>query len=452
MSLHHDEQRPSNDSSHELPSVRQRPKIPFEQKQSDATEGSNAGQAADSSQNLTALERFVVRRLREFIDLPEINIVIGDEEQDGSKLARHSIHIRDKSTLYQLIRDPEYAFLEGYTLGTIEISGDLVELLTLLKQKHSIHQHVSKWSHLIYNQLRRRRSRCRQGNVAYHYDIGNDFYRLWLDEQLLYTCAYFESASLTLEQAQVAKMDYVCRKLRLRSGERVIEAGCGWGALAIHMARHYGVTVRATNLSKEQLDYARCRAKREGLESRVEFIEADWTEIADACDAFVSVGMLEHVGPENYRHLGQIIGRSLGANGRGLIHTIAQNTTEPLSPWIEHRIFPGAQPPTLTQMMDIFEPYELSVIDLENLRPHYAETIRHWLDRFENSTQIIRKTFDERFVRMWRIYLASSIAAFQVGSLQLYQVLFAPLASMSIPATRDDIYGDPLRGLGERSA
>src|SRR5690606_24874192 len=150
------------------------------------------------------------------------------------------------------------------------------------------------------NSLRKSRD-----NVYHHYDIGNEFYRLWLDEQLAYTCAYFPEPEVSLEAAQVAKFDHVCRKLNLRPGERVVEAGCGWGALALHMAREYGVTVRAYNVSREQIAYARRRAQEEGLADRVEFVEDDWRNVTGRYDAFVSVGMLEHVGKHNYRKLGE---------------------------------------------------------------------------------------------------------------------------------------------------
>ena len=404
----------------------------------------------EPSVRVTAFERFVIRRLLHFTGDPHLAIVFGDEAFEPAKeRAAYFIRILDRSTLYKLYWDPEYWFFEGYSQGTIEISGELVGLLNTLKRRFSLNpQPVSTFEESIRKYRRHRRGRLRQGNVAYHYDLGNDFYRLWLDDQLLYTCAYFESDSLSLEAAQIAKMDYVCRKLRLRPGERVIEAGCGWGALALHMARHYGVHVRAFNLSQEQLTYARDRAKHDGLATSVEFIEADWSEITGSCDAFVSVGMLEHVGPENYPHLGRVICNSLVPSGRGLIHTIGQNTPEPLSSWIEQRIFPGAQPPTLQQMLELFTPYNLSVLDVENLRSHYAETLRHWLLRFEQSADVIVAMFDERFVRTWRIYLASSLSAFEVGSLQLYQVLFEPTGANSLPATRIDLYCEEHRPAG----
>ena len=262
-------------------------------------------------------------------------------------------------------------------------------------------------------------------NVHHHYDIGNDFYRLWLDEQLAYTCAYFPEPGVSLEAAQIAKFDHVCRKVWLQPGETVVEAGCGWGALALHMARHYQVNVRAYNISHEQIVYARERAKAEGLSDRVEFVEDDWRHIAGRYDVFVSIGMLEHVGPSNYRRLGEVIHRVLTDRGRGIIHSIGRNKPAPVDLWIERRIFPGSYPPSLAEMMQILEPREFSVLDVENLRLHYAQTLRHWLGRFEGAAEQVTKMFDQRFVRMWRLYLAGSIAAFEGGSLQLFQVVFA---------------------------
>ncbi|HKD36421.1 MAG TPA: cyclopropane-fatty-acyl-phospholipid synthase family protein, partial [Pirellulales bacterium] len=279
-------------------------------------------------------------------------------------------------------------------------------------------------------------------NVYHHYDIGNDFYRLWLDEQLLYTCAYFCEPTLTLEQAQVAKMDHVCRKVWLRPGDEVIEAGCGWGALALHMARRYGVRVRAFNASHEQILFAREQARREGLSDRVEFVEDDWRNISGACDAFVSVGMLEHVGRENYETLGDMVHRCLRPNGRGLIHSIGRNRPHPTDPWIERRIFPGAYPPAVKEMTTIFEPHGFSILDIENLRLHYAETLEHWLARFETARDQVARMFDERFVRMWRLYLAGSLAAFRSGCLQLFQIVFAPGSNHELPRTRLHQYSD----------
>jgi cyclopropane-fatty-acyl-phospholipid synthase len=221
-------------------------------------------------------------------------------------------------------------------------------------------------------------------NIHDHYDIGNEFYRLWLDDRMQYTCAYFPTPSATLEEAQTAKMDHVCRKLMLKPGETVVEAGCGWGTLALHMAKHYGVKVRSYNISHQQVISARKRAKAEGLDNVVEYIEDDYRNMTGP-DVFVSIGMLEHVGAQYYRELGKVIDRSLKEEGRGLIHSIGRNKAEPINPWIEQRIFPGSYPPTLREMMEIFEPSGFSILDVENLRLHYAKTLEHWMDRFEQA-------------------------------------------------------------------
>jgi cyclopropane-fatty-acyl-phospholipid synthase len=206
------------------------------------------------------------------------------------------------------------------------------------------------------------------------------------------------------------------------------------------MAKHHGVRVRAYNISHEQVMYARRRAKDEGLADRVEYVEDDYRNIAGEYDKFVSVGMLEHVGPDNYEALGGVIHRALKPSGRGLIHSIGRNKPELMNAWIEKRIFPGAYPPTLREMMDIFEPHGLSVLDVENLRLHYAETLRHWLKRYEENTPKVEAMFDRSFVRAWRLYLAGSIAAFLSGSLQLFQVVFARPRDNSLLSSRAHLY------------
>jgi cyclopropane-fatty-acyl-phospholipid synthase len=214
------------------------------------------------------------------------------------------------------------------------------------------------------------------------------------------------------------------------------------------MARHYDVTVRAYNVSREQIAYARQRAAREGLADRVEFIEDDWRNIAGRHDVFVSVGMLEHVGKAHYHRLGEVIHRTLAKHGRGLVHSIGRNKPAPVDRWIERRIFPGSYPPSLAEMMQILEPRDFSVLDVENLRLHYAQTLRHWLSRFERAIEGITRMFDERFVRMWRLYLAGSVAAFETGDLQLFQIVFARGDSNQLAWTRAQVYSDnPLQAL-----
>ena len=394
----------------------------------------------------TVFERRLCRlMLKGMGDLP-ISLILWDGEEivssDAQPVAR--MRILDRSTLRRLVVDPEYQFGEAYSQGHLEVEGDLGRLLESIYRGRMhvkpglrpLREFVSRFLHIHRpNSI----SSARE-NIHRHYDIGNDFYRLWLDPQMIYSCAYFARDDMTLAEAQTAKMDYVCRKLCLRPGETVVDVGGGWGGLAIHMARRYGVAVKAFNISAEQVDFARRRVRTEGLDGRVEFVQDDYRNIAGRFDALVSLGMLEHVGRRHYREFGRMADRCLTGHGRGLIQTIAQDRPSRTNPWIERRIFPGGHIPTLREMTDIVEPFGFSVLDLENLRPHYARTLRDWLERFEASAGSVEEMFDDRFVRMWRLYLSGSWAAFASGALQLYQLLFARPGQGGFPQTRAHLY------------
>jgi cyclopropane-fatty-acyl-phospholipid synthase len=354
--------------------------------------------------------------------------------------------IQDRSTLAGLLRDPEVNFGDAYMDGRIDVEGDLVRFLEEIYQAMERSSPVGKWYSRVSSKLMDlAQDNSRHGsrnNIHRHYDLGNDFYKLWLDEQLLYTCAYFPTPSATLEHAQVAKMDHICRKLRLQPGEAVVEAGCGWGALALHMARGYGVSVKAYNVSHEQVAFARDRARAEGLSDRVEYIEDDYRAIEGKFDVFVSVGMLEHVGLDHFEEFSDTIHRSIGDTGRGLLHFIGRNSPGVFSRWIRKHIFPGGFVPSLQQSLKVLEPKNYSILDVENLRMHYARTLEHWLERFETSGQKVAAMYDSRFVRAWRLYLAGSIAAFRGGHLQLFQILFTGSRNLPIHWTRDPIYAE----------
>jgi len=335
-------------------------------------------------------------------------------------------------SLLRTVFDPYRFFGEAYGDGHITVEGDLVAMLEAVFRSSPPDFNARRGRYVPDNNT----TAASKSNIHQHYDLGNAFYRLWLDERMVYTCAYFQDPAMTLEAAQTAKLDHVCRKLRLAAGERVIEAGCGWGAMALHMAKHYGVRVRAFNISTEQLDYARAQANRDGLSDRVEFIEDDYRNLSGKCDAFVSIGMLEHVGVENYPNLGQVIDRCLTHSGRGLIHTIGRHKPTVVNGWLATRIFPGAEIPALSEIMQVFEHSDFNVLDVENIRLHYAETLRHWLARFDRVESEVTAMFDARFVRLWRLYLAGSLAAFTSGWTQLFQVLFNRYNSNEVPWTR----------------
>ncbi len=391
-----------------------------------------------------SVEGRLLGRLLEYLGNPPLEFVLwnGEHIAPAGVTVVARVRVSNRATLLGILADPQMRFPDAYSEGRLEIEGDLVQLLEAVYHAGRSSPQPSALRRLVES-LHRPHINTLSGsrdNIHHHYDIGNDFYSLWLGATMAYTCAYYPTPTATLDEAQVAKMDHVCRKLRLRAGESVVEAGCGWGTLALHMARHYGVKVRAFNISREQVAYARERAAREGLSSQVEYVKDDYRNISGRYDAFVSVGMLEHVGLDNYPGLGEVIARCLGSNGRGLIHSIGRNRPAPLQPWIEKRIFPGAYPPSLAEMMRIFEPWDFSVLDVENLRLHYAQTLRHWLQLFEATSGRVRGMFDEKFVRMWRLYLAGSVAAFTTGTLQLFQVLFAPRDNSEVPMTREHLY------------
>ena len=353
------------------------------------------------------------------------------------------MELRSRRTLFDLIRSPSVGFGESYSKGLIEIHGDLLTFInevTAAKTRRSVGRYYGPKFGSILQAMRENSLTRSWRNVHHHYDLGNEFYKLWLDERMVYTCAYFDPPTASLAEAQLGKLDHVCRKLNLRPGQKVVEAGCGWGALALHMAENYGVDVVAYNNSHEQVAFAREQAAARKLDGQATFVEDDYRNIDERCDVFVSVGMLEHVGVANFRNLGEIIKRSLKPDGVGLVHSIGRSHPQRMDPWIVKHIFPGGYVPSLGEMMTVFEPHRFSILDVENLRPHYARTCAMWLKNFETVADDVTKMYSEEFTRMWRLYLAGSSAGFESGTLQLYQILFTPLGNQHLPWTRDYQY------------
>ena len=382
----------------------------------------------------TSLDRWALTRIQQSVSAAPIRFALWDGFELPSPVDPPvaTIVFRNRQAVLGWVWDPELYFGEAYMFGGVEIRGDLVSLLEAIYRSWGLSRRRPWWLWQKSND-----SHAAKENVHHHYDLGNEFYRLWLDREMVYTCGYFPTPDATLEAAQVEKMDLVCRKLRLKPGERVVEAGCGWGSLALFMAERYGVTVRAFNVSAEQIAYARRQALERGLADRVEFVEEDYRHVRGTYDAFVSVGMLEHVGAPDFPTLGRVIDRSLTDSGRGLLHFIGRNQGAPVNAWIRKRIFPGSYVPTLREVFgEVLEPQDLSVLDVENLRLHYAKTLEHWRRRFADSSAEVAAMFDATFVRAWDLYLAGSEVAFTTGSLQLFQVVFARGRSNALPWTR----------------
>jgi len=395
---------------------------------------------------VTSLDRWIARKMMAVVGNPPVVLSLWDgvavTAPISHPVARLQYHSR--AAMLKTITNPELYWGELYSNGQVSLEGDLVKFMEIIysnlgeeRGENPLRQFVN-W--LGHRRITNSHDKAK-GNINHHYDIGNDFYRLWLDnEEMQYTCGYFSDPAMTLEQAQVAKLHHVCRKLELEPGDTVVEAGCGWGGLALFMARHYDVKVTAYNISREQVAYAQQRAEQEGLSHLVEYVLDDYRNISGKFDKFVSVGMLEHVGKGDFPTLGRVIDGCLKAEGRGLVHTIGRIHPAPMNAWIERRIFPGAYPPSLGEMMEIFEPKRLAVQDVENLRLHYSKTLEHWLDRYERQSDKIRSMMDEEFVRAWRLYLAGSISAFNVGELQLFQVVFTKVGNNELPWSRTHLY------------
>jgi cyclopropane-fatty-acyl-phospholipid synthase len=395
--------------------------------------------ATSNSGRVTFVDRVIAQGFQRWLSPVGVRLELwdGSSPWTSSASAVGDLVVADRWAMLKMIVDPDLQFGEMYTEGRVAIRGSLVRVMDAANNlSGSDRLSVRDW--IALHITRRNYRTTSRRNVHHHYDLGNDFYELWLDRQLVYTCALFPEPETTLEDAQVAKLDLVCRKLQLKPGDSVIEAGCGWGALALHMARSYGARVKAFNISREQIRYARERAAAEGLSDRVEFIEDDYRNVDGKFDAFVSVGMLEHVGRHHYASLAKAIKRVLNpATGRGLLHFIGRDRPRPLNAWIVRRIFPGAYPPSAGEVVKlVLEPAQQSIHHFENLRLHYARTLEHWRHRFERSEQEVKSQFGAAFYRAWYLYLASSEAAFLNGSLQLFQIVFAPSGNTPLYAAQ----------------
>ena len=414
---------------------------------SDAQPSADVATRAGDDSRATAsssADRYVLSKIQAKLRDAPVRVTLWDGStcyEGATPIA--TICIADRRSLWRVVRHQDVGLGDGFRDGGITLEGDLVGAVEAVFRVNR-----ARWT--AAPAARRRRPWWRSNtrgraaaNVGHHYDLGNDFYRLWLDRRMVYTCAYYATPEMTLDEAQAAKLDLVCRKLRLRPGERVVEAGSGWGALALHMARHYGVSVRSFNLSREQVAYARRWAREESLDDRVEFVQDDYRNVSGRYDAFVSVGMLEHVGPAHYEALGKVIDRCLPPDrGRGLLHFIGRDRPAPLNAWIRKRVFPGAYPPTVSEVAEaVLEPWDLSILDVENLRLHYARTCADWLARFEAAeAQVIAMTGADLY-RTWRLYLAGSQAAFRTGWMQLFQIVFRRGGDNDLAWTRDALYG-----------
>jgi cyclopropane-fatty-acyl-phospholipid synthase len=407
-----------------------------------AAPGARVQRATASPRRSTIFDRALAARVQRSIAGSAVRLELWDRSSpyDSSRPSVGDLLVRDRRTLVGLAVNPNLYFGESYMTGRLDVRGGLEPVVEALTRNAAL---PTPWRARLERALAVPNTlRTSRHNVHHHYDLGNDFYKLWLDRELVYTCAYFARPDMSLDEAQEAKLDLVCRKLQLRPGDSVVEAGCGWGALALHMAKRYGARVRAFNVSREQLAFARERARQEGLSSQVEFIDDDYRNVSGTFDVFVSVGMLEHVGLSRFDAFSEVVRRSLRRDGgRGLLHFIGRDTPCALNAWIKRRIFPGGYTPTLAEVAGgVLGPAGMSVVDVENLRLHYARTLELWAAKFQAAKDSVRETYGEEFTRAWELYLAGSQSAFATGWMQLFQIVFAPRESAPPFLTRDVLF------------
>lgn len=286
-------------------------------------------------------------------------------------------------------------------------------------------------------------------NVEHHYNLDAGLYRRFLDAEMFYSCAYFESPQMTLEQAQQAKCALIARKLDLRPGARVLDIGCGWGGLAMYLAQHQGAQVTGITLSSEQLAVARQRVAERGLERQVQLRLQDYRDTQGRFDAIVSVGMFEHVGRPQYPEFFRRIAELLDAQGTALLHTIGRlGPPGATNAWIRKYIFPGGYIPAASEVLQAMEPQPLLLTDLETWRLHYALTLQHWQQRFQRARSEFAARLGERFCRMWEFYLQSSEAAFRWGNLCVFHLQMSK-DLQRLPNTRDYLYPASPRAPGQ---
>ncbi len=388
-------------------------------------------------QGLGLLEKFVRHGELTLIDHQ------GDRHVLGQGEPRAALRLNTRSTLGIMARNPQLKLGEAYMDQLWDITdGTLHDLLTLLRLNlepafagnrrwHPVQALLSSWNGITASRR----------NVSHHYNLDEPLFRACLDRAMHYSCAYFRDPDMSLEAAQQAKSEHIAAKLGLRPGHRVLDIGCGWGSLAMHLAEHHGVSVTGLTLSSEQLRVAQDSARSQGLGDRVEFLLEDYRQHRGDYDRIVSVGMFEHVGKQNIGRFFDAVRQCLAPDGVALLHTIASKEPPmPVNPWIRRYIFPGGYIPSLSDIAPAVERTGLVTADIEVLRRHYALTLREWNRRFQTVRARFADAKGERFCRMWEFYLVISQTAFEIGDLVVLQWLIAG-NNEAVPITRDYLYG-----------
>ena len=377
------------------------------------------------------------------IDANSIKYIIGNPKKEKPITLR----LLDKKLHYKLLFNPDLYFGEAYTDGTAKIeNGSLTDFLEIALK--NIGRNQTNILSQILNKLRGTYryltnfnvTKKSKKNVAHHYDISDDLYDLFLDPKRQYSCAYFKNENDSLETAQNNKIDYIIKKLNLKPNQKVLDIGCGWGSLAIEIAKKSQCEVTGITLSENQYKYSINKAKELNVENQVQFKLIDYRQLNEKFDRIVSVGMFEHVGRKYYKTFFNQINKLLNDTGIALIHTIGSvNQPRDPQPWITNYIFPGGYTPSMSEITAPIEKSGLIISDIEVLRMHYSHTLRNWKERFLNNKSKVLTMFDENFFRMWEFYLTSCEMVFKWNDQVVFQFQLSKDLT-SLPTTRDYIY------------
>ncbi|AKN33161.1 SAM-dependent methyltransferase [Clostridium carboxidivorans P7] len=375
-----------------------------------------------------------------FSDTCEVRFWDGEVEKYGEGESKFTIVFNEHISKADIIRDPFITFGEGYMTKKLDIEGDVQKVIeSLYNNKESFLSNGNKYMDLI-----KRMSNTIKNSKEYiqhHYDIGNDFYKLWLDSTMTYSCGYFKANDDSLETAQKNKVRHILKKLCLEEGQTLLDIGCGWGELIITAAKQYKVKAMGITLSSEQFAKVNERIKDEGLEDLVQVKLTDYRELENVkFDRIVSVGMVEHVGKEHIGEYFNAVNNLLNEKGVSMLHCITAIGEGGTNTWIDKHIFPGGYIPSVKELIDNMTDYKFYLNDVESLRRHYGRTLEYWARNFENALPEIRKTKDETFIRMWRLYLDACAASFNCGNIDIHQFLFVKGVNNELPWTREYMY------------
>lgn len=365
----------------------------------------------------------------------------GDEVKVGENEPLFKIILKKPIPKKDILTSTTLAFGEAYMNGDLEVEGDFLLMLnTVLKYKDKFTTDFKGLPKIFSNLTSTKKQK---EEVTYHYDIGNDFYKLWLDDTLSYSCAYFKNENESLGEAQLNKIHHLLKKLNLREGITLLDIGCGWGALLIEAAKLYKIKGLGITLSEEQFKAFKERIEKENLQDYLQVKLMDYRELEKSgllFDRVVSVGMLEHVGRSNYDLFMKCVSKVLKKEGVFVLHYISGLYESEGDAWIKKYIFPGGVIPTLREIISLSANYKFYTVDVESLRMHYYKTLLKWADNFEKNTDKVREMYDEKFVRMWRMYLYSCAACFYTGVIDLHQIVFTKGVNNSLPLTREYLY------------